>query len=197
MEALNNLINALKKFPGIGKKSARRIAYYLLRKDNEYLSEIGELIAGLKKDLYTCEQCGNISNSNPCSICSDPLRDRKTLCIVDDTESLAAFEESEVYNGIYHILGRVSPLRGEDLSDNAADFLTRHIQELGVEEVIIATNPKLEADMSYYTLLEVLKNSGVEKVTRIAYGLPVGGTVEFADRATLGTAISSRTKVEL
>ena len=197
MESLNDLINALKKFPGIGKKSARRIAYYLLRKDNDYLAEIGALIADLKKDLYTCEQCGNISSSNPCSICSDPLRDRKTLCIVDDAESLASFEESGVYNGIYHILGRVSPLGGEDLSDDAADFLRRHIQELGVAEVIIATNPKLEGDMAYYTLLDVLKNSGVENVTRIAYGLPVGGTVEFADRATLGTAISSRTKVLL
>ena len=197
MESLNDLINALKKFPGIGKKSARRIAYYLLRKDNDYLAEIGALIADLKKDLYTCEQCGNISSSNPCSICSDPLRDRKTLCIVDDAESLASFEESGVYNGIYHILGRVSPLGGEDLSDDAADFLRRHIQELGVAEVIIATNPKLEGDMAYYTLLDVLKHSGVENVTRIAYGLPVGGTVEFADRATLGTAISSRTKVLL
>ena len=195
MEALNNLINALKKFPGIGKKSARRIAYYLLRKDDEYLSEIGTLIAGLKKGLFTCGHCGNISGSDPCSICSDPLRDRKTLCIVDDAESLSAFEENGVYNGIYHILGRVSPLGGEDLSDEAAEFLRRHIQELGAEEVIIATNPKLEGDMAYYTLLDVLKDAGVENVTRIAYGLPVGGTIEFADRATLSTALSSRTKV--
>ena len=197
MEALNDLINALKKFPGIGKKSARRIAYYLLRQENAYLSEVGTLIADLKNNLHTCEKCGNISESNPCSVCSDPLRDRKTLCIVDDAESLASFEENGVYNGIYHILGRVSPLGGEDLSDEAADFLRKHIQELGAEEVIIATNPKLEGDMAYYTLLDVLKNADVENVTRIAYGLPVGGTVEFADRATLNTAISSRTKVLL
>ena len=195
MEALDKLINALKKFPGIGKKSARRIAYYLLRKDDEYLSEFGALIADLKKNLYTCEHCGNISSSNPCSICSDPLRDRKTLCIVDDAESISAFEEAGIYNGVYHILGRVSPLSGEDLSDDAADFLLKHIHELGAEEVIIATNPKLEGDMAYYTLLEVLKNAGVENVTRLAYGLPVGGSIEFADRATLNTAISSRTKV--
>ncbi|MBQ7220626.1 MAG: recombination protein RecR [Synergistaceae bacterium] len=195
MEALNRLINILKKFPGIGKKSARRIAYYLLRQEGDYLSEIGTLIAGLKNNLCTCGHCGNISESNPCSICSDPLRDRKTLCIVDDAESLAALEESGLYSGLYHILGRVSPLGGEDLSDETAEFLLRHIHELEADEVIIATNPKLEGDMAYYTLLDVLKNAGVENVTRLAYGLPVGGSIEFADRATLSTAIASRTKV--
>ena len=195
MEALDEIINDLKKFPGIGRKSARRIAYYLLRQDNEYLAELGKHISTLKKGLCTCTHCGNISNTNPCRICSDPLRDRKTLCIVDDAEALSAFEEVGVYNGIYHILGRVSPLSGEDLSDEAENSLRRHIQELGAEEVIIATNPKLEGDMAYYTLLDVLKNTGVENVTRLAYGLPVGGSVEFADRATLSTAILSRTKV--
>ena len=199
MEAFDHLVTALRKFPSIGSKSAKRIAYYLLRQDEEYLSELGRLIAELKKDLYTCQHCGNISEHDPCSICSDPLRDRKTICIVDDVESIATLEASRVYDGLYHVLGRVSPLGGEDLSDEASEFLIKHLQELEAEEggteVIIATNPKLEGDMAYYTLIDLLKNAGVENVTRIAYGLPVGGTLEFADRATLDAAIGSRTKV--
>ncbi|MBQ7543377.1 MAG: recombination protein RecR [Synergistaceae bacterium] len=194
--ALNDLVTALKKFPGIGLKSARRIAYHLIKQDNDTLEALGTLIANLKKGLHTCGQCGNISEHNPCSICTDPLRDRKTLCIVDDIEALSTFEQSGVYNGLYHILGgRVSPIDGEELSSEAIDFLLGHIEALGADEVIIATSPKVEGDMTYYTLLDVLRKSGAEKVTRIAYGLPVGGAIEFADRMTLNTALEARRQV--
>ena len=194
--SLNTLIDTLKKFPGIGLKSARRIAYYLMKQDTETLEGIGTQIADLKKGLCTCEQCGNISERNPCSICTDPLRDRKTLCIIDDLEALSTFEQTGVYNGLYHILGgKVSPLAGDELTDEKIDFLLGHIEALGAEEVIIATNPKVEGDMTYYTLLDVLRRSKAEKVTRIAYGLPVGGAVEFADRMTLNTALEARRQV--
>ena len=196
MDRLNDLAAALKKFPGIGLKSARRIAYHLIKQDNDTLEALGTLIANLKKGLHTCGQCGNISEHNPCSICTDPLRDRKTLCIVDDIEALSTFEQSGVYNGLYHILGgRVSPIDGEELSSEAIDFLLGHIEALGADEVIIATSPKVEGDMTYYTLLDVLRKSGAEKVTRIAYGLPVGGAIEFADRMTLNTALEARRQV--
>ena len=196
MDRFNDLAEALKKFPGLGRKSARRIAFYLMKQDSSYLAKLGGLIASLREGLCTCGQCGNISDRNPCSICSDPLRDRKTLCIVEDIEALSVFEQAGIYNGIYHVLGgRVSPLDGEDLSDEAIDFLLTHIASLKAEEVIIATSPKVEGDLTYYTLLDVLRDSGVTKITRIAYGLPVGGSIEFADKMTLHTALEARRQV--
>ena len=196
MESLDKLIASLKKFPGLGVKSARRIAFHLLKQDNDYLAELGSLITGLKKDLCTCSLCGNISEKDPCAICSDPLRDRKTLCVVEDIEALSAFEQAGIYNGVYHILGgRISPIDDSDFTDEAAAFLKRHIDELEAEEVIIATSPKVEGDMTYYTLLETLRDTKAQKVTRLAFGLPVGGTVEFADKMTLHTALEARREV--
>lgn len=196
MEQLNELITALKNFPGIGTKSARRIAFYLLRQDNEYLSEIGGLVSGLKKDLCTCRECGNISSRDPCNICSDPLRDRNILCVVEDVEALSVFEEAGIYNGLYHVLGRkISPLHGHDLTEEDTEFLHKHIADLKAEEIIIATSPKFEGDMTYYTLLDVLKNSDAKKITRLAFGLPVGGAIEFADKMTLHTALEARRQV--
>ncbi len=196
MDRLNDLAAALKKFPGLGNKSARRIAFYLMKQDTSYLAKLGGLISSLREGLCTCSECGNISDRNPCSICSDPLRDRKTLCIVEDIEALSVFEQAGVYNGIYHVLGgRVSPLDGEDLSDEAINFLLTHIANLKAKEVIIATSPKVEGDLTYYTLLDALRDSGVKKISRIAYGLPVGGSIEFADKMTLHTALEARRQV--
>ncbi|MBQ7593567.1 MAG: recombination protein RecR [Synergistaceae bacterium] len=190
---MEELISALKKLPGIGQRSARRIAFHLFKMDEAELNDLGGLISHLKDGLYTCKLCGNITEHDPCDICDDPLRDRKTLCVVQDVEALTAFEQSGSYNGLYHVLGSsVSPLKDDDLSDEAAEFLVKHIEEVKPDEVIIATNPKVEGDMAYYTLLDVLRNSGVPNITRIAYGLPVGGSIVFADRFTLHTAIEAR-----
>ncbi|MBQ7154883.1 MAG: recombination protein RecR [Synergistaceae bacterium] len=186
----------MRKLPGIGPKGARRIAYYLLRKDEEYLAELGALFTDLRKGLYTCSECGNVSEHNPCSICSDPLRDREIICIVDDIESISTFEDAGVYNGLYHILGGSdSPLSGQELTEENIDFLLEHINSVNAEEVIIATNPKVEGDMTYYALLDVLGRSGVKKVTRIAYGLPFGGHIALADRMTLHEALEARREV--
>ena len=196
MESVNDLIAALKKLPGIGGKSARRIAFHLLKQDDEELETLGTMSSTLKKDLHTCEHCGNISEKNPCAICSDPLRDRKTLCIVEDVEAISAFEEAGVYNGLYHILSeRIAPLYGEDLTDESINFLLSHIKKLKPDEVIIATSPKFEGDITYYTLLDILKKAKVKNITRIAYGIPVGGSIEFADKMTLHTALESRRQV--
>ncbi len=195
MEALNELINYLKKFPGIGKKGARRIAFYLIKQDRKYLSQLGTLISGLRDNLFTCQQCGNISSSNPCSICSDPLRDRKTLCIVEDIEAIAVLEDAGVYNGLYHVLGKLSPLEDPDSEKQALAFLSEHINALKAQEVIIAATPRVEGDLTYYALIDFLKHSGVKRVTRIAFGLPVGTAIEFADRTTLSTAIEDRKDV--
>ncbi len=195
MEALNELVTYLKKFPGIGRKGAKRIAFYLVKQDSEYLSQLGTLISGLRDNLFTCEQCGNISASNPCSICSDPLRDRKTLCIVEDIEAIAVLEDAGVYNGLYHVLGKLSPLEDPDAEEQALDFLTEHINAVGAEEVIVAATPRVEGDLTYYALIDFLKHSGVKRVTRIAFGLPVGTAIEFADRTTLNTALEDRKDV--
>ena len=192
MESLDSLVNVLKKFPALGPKSARRIAFYLLKQDNEELARIGGLISNLKKGLVTCSQCGNVSAKDPCNICSDPLRDRNILCVVDDLESLSAFEQSGIYNGLYHVLG--GKIAGE-LTDDSADFLARHIRNLHPSEVIIATSPRIEGDIMYYTLTDILRGLGVENVTRLAYGLPLGSSIELADRMTLHTALEGRRKV--
>lgn len=196
MEVLDNLITELKTFPGVGSKSARRIAFHLLKQDPEELGRIGGMISGLKDGLCTCSSCGNISDKDPCDICTDPLRDKNTLCIVEDIEALSAFEQAKIYDGLYHVLGcRIAPLEGEDLTDEAAEFLVKHISELEVDEVIIATNPRVEGEMAFYTLLGVLNGAGVHNVTRLAFGLPVGGSIEFADSMTLHTALKARGKV--
>ena len=197
MESLENLIVELKKLPGIGSKGARRIGYYLLRKDEEFLAELGTAIADLRKGLYTCSECGNVSEQNPCNICADPMRDRKVICVVDDIESICTFEEAAVYNGLYHILGgRDVPLNGEELTENNVDFLLEHIAKVEADEVIIATTPQVEGEMTYYELVRLLRENGVRRVTRIAYGLPFGGHVAFADRMTLHEAMEARREVQ-
>lgn len=173
------------------------MVFYLLKQDVAQLRELGAGIASLKDDLHTCSECGNISEGDPCPICRDALRDRRTLCVVENIDDLVSFEQAGIYNGLYHVLGgRVSPFDDEDLTPESVEFLLNHIRELGAEEVIIATNPRMEGDLTYYALLDVLKGLGTEgklRVTRLAFGLPVGGSIEFADRMTLHTALESRT----
>ncbi len=197
MDPIARLIAHFTKFPGVGNKSARRMVFYLLKQDVAQLRELGAGIASLKDDLHTCSECGNISEGDPCPICRDALRDRRTLCVVENIDDLVSFEQAGIYNGLYHVLGgRVSPFDDEDLTPESVEFLLNHIRELGAEEVIIATNPRMEGDLTYYALLDVLKGLGAEgklRVTRLAFGLPVGGSIEFADRMTLHTALESRT----
>ena len=177
------------------------MVFYLLKRDPAELRELGRRIAMLKDELHVCGECGNISSSDPCPICRDMLRDRQTLCIVEDIDDLVSFEQAGgIYNGLYHVLGsRVSPFDDEDLSQESVEFLLSHIRELEAREVIIATNPRMEGDLTYYTLLDVLKEAenlpqGL-RISRLAFGLPVGGSIEFADRMTLHTALESRTAV--
>jgi recombination protein RecR len=173
------------------------MTFFLLRQDESFLHALGDSIAKLKDGLFTCGECGNISDSDPCPICRDTLRDRSTLCVVESVDDLMAFEQAGVYHGLYHVLGgRVSPLEDQELGDECVDFLLRHIEKARAEEVIIATNPRMEGDLTYFTLLEILRNrerAGGLKISRLAFGLPVGGSIEFADRMTLHTALESRT----
>ena len=190
MDPIGELVNVFKKFPGIGTKSARRIAFYLLKKDKQELVNLGRMIATLKNDLYKCKYCGNISNSDPCPICKDPLRDKKILCVVEDIESLSAFEQAGIYNGLYHVLGEhISPFDGHDISDECLDFLIEHIKKLGEAEIIIATNPVMEGELTFYAIVNAIKDSGVK--------FKNGGSIEFADKITLHTALDGRTQIKL
>jgi len=177
------------------------MAFFLLKQDEAFLQAMGSAIAELKDNLVRCGACGNMSGSDPCPICADVLRDRNTLCVVESVEDLASFEQAGVYNGLYHVLdGRVSPLDDQDLDEECVAFLLKHIADAGSEEVIIATNPRMEGDLTYFTLKEILREraNGVSgdtetpKISRLAFGLPVGGSIEFADRVTLHTALESR-----
>ncbi|MDY6405387.1 MAG: recombination mediator RecR [Synergistales bacterium] len=197
MNPITDLTNAFKKFPGLGNKSASRIVFYLLKQNEEELNRLGSLIANLKKNLKVCSDCGNLSYEDLCPICSDPLRDRKTLCIVEDIEALNAFEQAKIYNGLYHVLGgQVSPLSDQDISEESAKFLLKHIKKLKPSEIIIATSPTVEGDMTKFSLMEVLKNIKNAKITRLAFGLPLGGSIEFADKLTLHTSLAARRPVE-
>ncbi|MDR2179932.1 MAG: recombination mediator RecR [Synergistaceae bacterium] len=195
-DSIGRLVAFFNKFPGIGNKSARRMAFFLLRQEESFLRAMGNTIAELKDHLFTCGECGNISDSDPCPICGDPLRDRSVLCVVESIDDLASFEQAGVYNGLYHVLGgRVSPLEDQELSEECVESLLRHMENTKAGEIIIATNPRMEGDLTYYTLLEILKPQMAEKglkVSRLAFGLPVGGSIEFADRMTLHTALESR-----
>ena len=200
MDSITELINIFKQFPGIGPKSARRMAFYLLKKNKRELYNIGKIIATAKNNLFTCSNCGNISGSDPCEICSDPLRDKNVLCIVEDLETLAAFEHAKIYNGLYHVLGEiVSPYEEKELSECTINFLLDHVKKNNPDEIIIATNPKVEGDLTYYALVETLKNSGlkINKISRLAMGLPMGSTIEFADKLTLHMALEARTDADL
>lgn len=196
-DPIAKLLALFSKFPGVGSKSARRMVFFLLRKEEVFLKELGQAISTLKENLFDCSECGNISDTDPCPICKDALRDRSVLCVVESIDDLVSFEQAGIYNGLYHVLGgRVSPLEDQDLSTESVEFLLEHIRTAKVREVIVATNPKMEGDLTYFALLEILKTAGGEeglfKISRLAFGLPVGGSIEYADRMTLHTALESR-----
>ena len=199
MDSINDLTETLKKFPGLGSKSAQRIVFYLLKQDNEELNRLGFMIANLKKNLKTCSECGNLSTKDPCEICSDPLRDKKTLCIVEELESLQAFEQAKIYNGLYHVLGtQTAPLLDREITRESADFLLSHIENLKPKEIIIATSPSIEGNMTQYSLIDIIKKARNinAKITRLAFGLPLGGSIEFADKLTLHTSLEARRQIE-
>lgn len=195
-EPLQQLISLLKRFPGVGEKSARRMAFFIIQQPDAYSKELASLLKGLKERLHECPLCGNITDVDPCSICTDPLRERRLLCVVESPEDLLSMEQAGIYNGLYYILrGRVSPLDGEDLSSTEVEHLRHRILETEAKEVIIATNPRVEGDLTFYSLLSEIDDLHV-KISRLAYGLPVGGSIEFADRITLHAAFESRIEVK-
>lgn len=189
----DRVIGLFKKLPGIGEKSARRMAFFSFQAPESFTSELAEALLALKHDLFRCELCGNLTDSQPCHICSDPMRDRSTLCVVEGIEDLLSIEQASVFDGIYYVLGgTVSPLDGTEISNEAFDGLLNIINLNKVKEVIIATNPRIEGEMTYHAILAAIDKVPDIKRSRLSYGLPVGGSIEFADRVTLHAAMESR-----
>jgi recombination protein RecR len=194
--ALERAIENLSRLPGLGRKSASRIAYYLLRTDPGFVQSLARTLAELREKVKSCPVCGNYTEEVPCAICQDQRRDRSTLCVVEEPKDLVSVEMTRQYHGLYHVLmGTISPIDGIGPDNLRIDSLLRRIEEEGIREVILATNPTVEGDTTAVYLAGRLKGLPVT-VTRLALGLPVGGDLEYADRLTLARALEGRRKLD-
>ena len=190
---LEKLISSLKKIPGIGPKSAERMAFYLLSSQDAYILELAENLKSVKLNLNKCPRCFSLTDSKElCSICKDHMRDTKTICVLESYKDLITLENMGEYRGLYHILeGHLSPLDGITPDKLRITELIDRVKKEEIKEVIMATNPNIEGDATAYYLAQVLKKSPV-KVTRLAKGLPVGSDLEFADSLSLSNSLKNR-----
>lgn len=191
-EAVTRLIEEFSRLPGIGPKTASRLTYYLLRAPNEQVASLGEAIAQLKARIRYCSRCFNITENDPCPVCSDPKRDGGLICVVEEPLDLLAIERAGGYNGLYHVLhGAISPVDGIGPEDLRIRELVERLRREPVVEVILATNPSLEGEATAMYIQRQLLPFNV-RVTRLARGLPVGGDLEYADAITLARALEGR-----
>ncbi|NLW69592.1 MAG: recombination protein RecR [Eubacteriaceae bacterium] len=190
-QPIQKLISELSRLPGIGRKTAQRLAYFIIKSDDNYAYELSEAISNAKDNVKYCSVCGNITDKDPCEYCSSPTRDRSIICVVQDSRDVIAIERTKEYKGLYHILGgAISPMEGigpEDL--RIAQLMAR--LDSTVEEVILATNLTVEGETTAMYISRVIKPLGV-KTTRIARGIPSGADLEYTDEATLANAIEGR-----
>ncbi|MBI1860140.1 MAG: recombination protein RecR [Deltaproteobacteria bacterium] len=190
--ALGNLIEALKQLPGIGEKTATRLAYFVLRQPVTVAQSIAESLIAAREQLHTCHDCCNFTETEVCPICSDPSRQESIVCVVEQPSDLAAFEKSRHYQGKYHVLhGILSPLDGVDESKLKVKELIERVKSGKVQEVVLATNPTVEGDTTALYIARLIKYNGI-KVSRIAHGIPVGSEIEYLDGATLSKALQNR-----
>jgi len=192
--SIERLIEEFQKFPGVGRKTAQRLVFYLLRSPREEIAGLAEAIKAVKEKVGFCSVCFNISEEDPCDICTDLNRDRTLICVVEEASDLWALERTGEYKGLFHILGGVlSPLDGIGPDDLHIKELLSRLKE-GVKEVILATNPNTEGEATAVYLSNLIKPLKV-KVTRIARGLPMGGDLEYADQVTLAKAMEGRIEI--
>ena len=192
---LETLIEDLSKLPGIGRRSAERIAYWVLNNPSEEAYSLAQNIVNLKNELRFCRQCNNLSDNELCRICSDDRREKKMICVVEDPKDVISIERSGSYKGSYHVLlGAISPGEGRGPDDIKIQQLLNRVQLERIEEVILATDPDNDGEMTALYLVKVLKPLHV-KISRIGMGLPMGSTVEFADMSTLGVALNARREI--
>ncbi len=197
MTVLDQLIKEFSRLPGIGKKSAARIVYHLLKTNPENSSNLAELLKTLHSSVKTCSVCGSYTEHDPCDICSNPNRDRSLVCVVEQSRDVQTIESTHEYNGLFHVLkGVISPLDGIGPEDLTIRRLLQRITPVNgeriIQEVIIATNPTVEGDTTALYLVKLLSSTGVT-VSRLASGLPVGGDIEYADSRTLSRSLRGRT----
>lgn len=195
-ERIERLIQELSKMPTIGRRTAQRIALYLLKAPREEVTSLVDALVQMKDGVGYCAECGAITESDPCAICADPKRERSVICVVEEPGNVMGIEKTGEYRGLYHVLhGRLSPLDGVGPEDLTIDRLTERIKALGVQEIIIATNPTVEGEATCSYLAEVVKPLGV-KITTIARGVPMGSDLDLADEMTLARAIQGRGEIK-
>ncbi len=191
---ITRLLEELERLPGVGPKSAQRIAYWMLNADESSARRLADAIVEVKRSIHFCPRCFNFAEGELCEVCADPERDVTTICVVEEPRDLAAIERTHEYGGVYHVLhGAISPIDGIGPEQLRVRELIERLGEPGVEvvEVVLATNPNVEGETTALYLARLIKPLGI-RVTRIASGLPVGGDLEFADEVTLGRAMEAR-----
>lgn len=195
LKALIRLQESLAKLPSVGKKSAERMAFAMLEMDDDDLLEFSDAIRELKEKIHLCPICGNITEDEICDICADSDRDKSTLMVVSSPKDVIAFENAEGYHGLYHVLGgTISLSKGKGIDDLNIDSLIKRVEQGDIKEIIIATNPTVDGETTALYLAKLLEGKNVN-VTRLAYGLPMGGNLDYADALTLTKAIEGRRKI--
>ena len=189
---LAGLINELSRLPGIGGKTAQRLAFHILSMEEKEARALADSIIEAKQKMTYCSVCGNLTDTDPCVICSDPSRDRSVICVVETPKDVVAMEKIKEYNGLYHVLhGAISPMEGIGPEDINLKQLIVRLQNEDVRELILATNPNIEGEATAMYIARLIKPSGI-RVSRIAHGIPVGGDLEYADEVTLLKAMEGR-----
>lgn len=193
--SIEKLIESFEKLPSIGNKTAIRLAFYMLNTSEEQANEFVKSIQDARKNLKFCSKCFNISDTDPCEICSNAKRDQSQICVVEDVKDVIAIEKIHEFKGLYHVLhGTISPMDGIGPDDIRIKELLARLMDGTVKEVILATNPKVEGEATAIYISKLVKPMGV-KVTRLAHGIPVGGDLEYTDEFTLGKALEGRTEL--
>ena len=192
---LEKAVDELSKLPGIGRKTALRLALHLLGEEKVVTDSLSQSLLNMRNNIVLCKKCYNISDSEHCSICSNPKRDNELLCVVADMRDVMAIERTGSFNGVYHVLGGViAPSKGYGAADLDIDHLLQRIENEGIKEIIIATNPTLEGETTALFLAKLLEGKPVS-VTRLGYGLPMGASLDYADSLTLEKALEGRRKL--
>ena len=195
-QSIQNLMNQLARLPGIGMRSAERIAFHLLKQNPEDALRLADAIRDVKTRIKHCSVCSNLTESDPCSICQSPTRDQALVCVVEQPKDLLALEATGLYNGVYHVLlGRISPLEGIDPQDLTLDALEQRLASGAVREIIMGTNPTMEGDGTALYVQQVAAKYPDVQVTRLARGLATGSNIEYANRNVLADAISGRQRM--
>ena len=194
-DPLAKLIEQFQRLPGIGAKSAQRLAYHILKTPREEVDRLGDAMREVKERVTYCSVCSNITDADPCFFCTNPSRDARLICVVEEPENVNGVERTRQFNGLYHVLmGALSPLHGVGPDDLKIKGLLRRVSDGSVEEVVLATNPNVEGEATAIYLAKLLKPLGI-KVTRIAMGVPVGSDLEYADEVTMQRAMEGRREV--